>query len=147
MYDLSKFKAVKKSTGGDNRKDPRGTALVITKDKMALTAEAVKLLGNPEYAWFGIDEGNRLVLVRPTSEKDAEGAKLCRKDKKARASWINHTAFREVLLKAIRKYDPAVVDIILTGKPIEEVRHGLVFDYSMNIKTEPRRRKIGNEKQ
>lgn len=139
MYDLSKFKAVKKSNGGDNRKDPRGNALIITKDKMSLTAEAVKLLGNPEYAWFGIDEENRLVLVRPTSEKDAEGAKLCRKDNKARTSTVNHVAFRDLLVKSIRKYDPAVVNIILTGKPIDEVKNGLVFDYSMNIKTEPRK--------
>ena len=139
MYDLSKFKAVKKSCGGDNRKDSRGNALIITKDKMSLTAEAVKLLGNPEYAWFGIDEENRLVLIRPTSERDAEGAKLCRKDNKARTSTVNHVAFRDLLIKSIRKYDPAVVNIILTGKPIDEVKNGLVFDYSMNVKTEPRK--------
>lgn len=142
MYDLSKFKAVPKEYGYSNGR--HDISLTITKDKMTLSAEAVAALGVPEYVWLGIDMENRMVLARPTNERDTDGTKLCRKDNKARTSTVNHVAFRDVLVKAIRKYDPAVVNIILTGKPIDEVKNGLVFDYNMNIKTEPRRKVARN---
>ena len=145
MYDLSKFKAVPKEYGHNNgRHDIR---LTITKDKMTLSAEAVAALGDPEYVWLGIDMENRMVLARPTNEQDKDGTKLSRKDLKVRSSTISHYAFRRTLLKSIRKYDPAVVNIILTGKPIDEVKNGLVFDYNMNVKAEPRRKITRNGNQ
>ena len=138
MYDLSKFQPVAKEYGYNNGR--HDICLTITKDKMTLSAEAVAALGDPEYIWLGIDKENRKVLARPTNEEDANGTKLSRKDLKVRSSTISHFAFREVLLNAIHKYDTSIVNIVLTGKPIEEVKHGVVFDYNMNVKAEPRRK-------
>lgn len=142
MYDLSKFKPVPKEYGYSNGR--HDISLTITKDKMTLSAEAVATLGVPEYVWLGIDMENRMVLARLTNERDTDGTKLCRNGLKVQLSTINHYAFRRTLLKAIRKYDPAVVNIVLTGKPIDEVKNGLVFDYSMNVKTKPRRKVARN---
>ena len=145
MYDLSKFKAVPKEYGYNNGR--HDISLTITKDKMTLSAEAVAALGDPEYIWLGIDMENRMVLARPTNEQDKDGTKLCGKGRKVRAVTINHYAFRRTLLKSIRKYDTSIVNIILTGKPIEEVKHGVVFDYNMNVKAEPRRKITRNGNQ